>query len=118
MPKLRRPQPLLIRVTHWVNVPVIFIMAMSGLQILKAYPYLGPQGRMYGWWPFQGWMPPSWARLGDCLAGARAWHFAFGWLLVVNAIIYMVYLGASGEVKRRFFWPPRDTKPAIHQFLY
>lgn len=114
----RRPQPLLIRLTHWFNVPVLLIMMMSGLQILVAYPFLGPRGASYGWWPLQGWMPPAAFRLGDWLAGARHWHFAFAWLLVGNALIYLVYLAATGEFRRRFFWPPRDTRPAIHQLLY
>ena len=46
----RRAQPLLIRLTHWVNLPVLLIVAGSGLQILMAYPYLGPRGGAYGWW--------------------------------------------------------------------
>jgi Ni/Fe-hydrogenase b-type cytochrome subunit len=115
---MRRPQPLLVRITHWVNVPVLFIMAMSGLQILVAYPYLGPRGAQWEWWPFQGWMPWSFARLGGWLAGARHWHFAFAWILVGNALLYVGYLVASGEIRRRYFWPPRDLKPAFQQMAY
>jgi Ni/Fe-hydrogenase b-type cytochrome subunit len=114
----RKPQPLLIRLTHWVNVPVLFIMIMSGLQILIAYPYLGPRGASYGWWPLQGWMPKEWMRLGGWLAGARHWHFAFAWVLVGNAVLYLGYLIFSGEIRRRYFWPPRDTKPAFQQLAY
>lgn len=114
----RRPQPLLIRITHWVHVPAFVIMAMSGLQILRAYPYFGPQGAHYEWVPLQGWMTPDWMRAGQWLAGARHLHFAFAWLLIVNALIYAVYLAVSGEWRRRLFWPPRDTRPALHQLLY
>ncbi|MDB4963345.1 MAG: hypothetical protein JWP01_3344 [Myxococcales bacterium] len=113
----RRPQPLLIRVTHWINVPALVLMAMSGLQILIAYPFFGPRGATYDWM-MQGWMPPAWMRAGSWLAGARHLHFAFAWLLVVNAIVYLGYLAASGEWRRRLFWPPRDTRPAIQQLLY
>ena len=116
--KPRIPQPLVIRITHWINVPTLTIMMMSGLQILRAYPYFGPQGAMYDWVPLQGWDSPDWARAGQWLAGARHLHFALAWLLVVNAIIYLVYLGVSGEWRRRFFWPPRDTRPALHQLLH
>lgn len=116
--KARRPQPWLIRLAHWVNAPVLVIVAMSGLQILVAYPTMGPRGQAYAWWPLQGWSPPSWARLGDWLAGARAWHFAFAWFLVANGIVYVVFLLSTGEWRRRFFWPPRDTVPALQQMLY
>ena len=40
----RSLQPLPIRVAHWLNVPLLVLMAGSGLQILTAYPSLGPQG--------------------------------------------------------------------------
>jgi len=118
MGKAKRPQPLLIRITHWVNVPALFIMAMSGLQILRAYPYFGPQGAQYGWVPLQAWESPDWMRAGGWLGGARHLHFALGWLLVINGLIYLGYLIYSREWRRRFFWPPRDAKPALAQFLY
>jgi cytochrome b subunit of formate dehydrogenase len=34
----------MVRVTHWVNVPALVILAGSGLQILAAFPSLGPRG--------------------------------------------------------------------------
>lgn len=118
MAKARRAQPLLIRITHWVNVPALILMMMSGLQILRAYPYFGPQGALYEWVPLQGWDSPSWMRAGGWLAGARDLHFLFAWVLVINALIYVGYLAASGEWRRRLFWPPRDTRLAVQQVLY
>jgi thiosulfate reductase cytochrome b subunit len=118
MGRPRRPQPLLIRVTHWVNVPALAIMAMSGLQILQAYPYFGPQGATYAWVPLQGWETPDFLRAGQWLAGARHLHFAFAWLLVINALVYLGYLLSSREWRRRLFWPPRDARPALQQVLY
>ncbi|MBA3457012.1 MAG: cytochrome b/b6 domain-containing protein [Deltaproteobacteria bacterium] len=104
MAKPRRPQPLLIRITHWINVPVLAILAMSGLQIFLAYPFFGPRGAEYDWVPLSGWMPPEWIRAGGWLAGARHLHFAFMWVLVINAAIYVIYLAASGEWRRRLLW--------------
>ncbi len=104
MAKPRWPQPLVIRITHWINVPVLVILAMSGLQIFLAYPFFGPRGAEYGWVPLSGWLPPEWMRAGGWLAGARHLHFAFAWLLVINAAIYVVYLGVSGEWRRRLLW--------------
>jgi thiosulfate reductase cytochrome b subunit len=40
------------------------------------------------------------------------------WWLIATGVVYLVYTFASGEYRRRFFWPPRDTKPMILQLLY
>jgi thiosulfate reductase cytochrome b subunit len=109
----RRPQPWPIRVLHWSLVPVLAIMAGSGLQILVAYPFLGPRGQLASWYPLQGWVPPSWLRVGMWLAGGRHWHFAFAWLLLANGILYVLYLALSGEWRRRMFLPRRDTGHAL-----
>ena len=116
--KPRRPQPLVLRITHWIDVPVLGVMAASGLQIFVASPYFGPKGELYSWMPLQGWVPPEWLRAGQWLAGARHLHFALAWLLVGNGLVYLGYLALSGEWRRRWFWPPRDTVPAIQQVLY
>jgi thiosulfate reductase cytochrome b subunit len=115
---MRKPQPWPVRFTHWVNVPALLIMAMSGLQILRAYPFMGPRGAMWEWYPLGGWKPAEWMRLGGWLAGGRAWHFALAWIVVGNALLWLIYLFTSGEWRRRFFWPPRDTRPAIAQIAH
>lgn len=114
----RRPQPWPIRVTHWLNVPALVIMAGSGLEILAAYPSFGARGATYRWYPLQGWTPPEWLRLGDWLAGGRALHFAFAWLLVVNGLVYLAYALASGEWRRRFAHHWRDAGGALEMALY
>jgi thiosulfate reductase cytochrome b subunit len=100
--RTRKPQPLLIRITHWLCVPVIVVMAMSGLEILRAYPYFGPVHAPWSWVPLSGWEAPSWSRAGHWLAGARQLHLALAWLLVANALVYVGYLVASGEWRRRY----------------
>ena len=111
--KGRRAQPAAIRLAHWINIPLLVIMAGSGLQILAAYPALGPRGAQYGWYPFQDDAPPSWLRLGGWLAGARHWHFAIAWFLILNGVIYLIYMIASGEWRRRVFIPtPRYLERA------
>jgi thiosulfate reductase cytochrome b subunit len=114
----RRAQPMLIRVAHWLNIPFLLIMAGSGLQILVAYPDLGPRGELYSWYPFQNMSPPSWLRMGGWLAGARHWHFAIAWFLIFNGVLYLVYQIISGEWRRRMFLPIRDTPNAFSMFLY
>ena len=116
--RTRRDQPLFIRITHWVNVPALALMAMSGLQIFVAFPYLGPRDGLYGWWPLQGAVPPAFMRAGGWLAGARALHFAGMWLLVANGLVYLGYVLASGEWRRRSFWPQRDARNAAGTALH
>ncbi len=60
----RRPQPWPVRATHWANVILFAIMAGSGLQILIAYPFLGPRGQPFGWYPLQGVNPPRLLTVG------------------------------------------------------
>jgi thiosulfate reductase cytochrome b subunit len=116
--KERRAQPAAIRLAHWINIPLLVIMAGSGLQIFAAYPALGPRGGQYGWYPFQNDAPPSWIRFGGWLAGARHWHFAVAWFLILNGLIYLIYMIASGEWHRRVFLPTRDTSNALAMFAY
>jgi thiosulfate reductase cytochrome b subunit len=116
--KGRRAQPAAIRLAHWINIPLLVIMAGSGLQIFAAYPAVGPRGAQYGWYPFQGDAPPSWLRFGGWLAGARHWHFAIAWFLILNGVIYLIYMIASGEWRRRVFIPTRDTSNALAMFGY
>ncbi|HKV55667.1 MAG TPA: cytochrome b/b6 domain-containing protein [Candidatus Binataceae bacterium] len=114
----RRQQPLPIRITHWCNAVFITLMAGSGLQILTAYPSMGPQGAQYWWYPFQGTPPPEWLRLGGWLGGGRHWHFAIAWFFIANGLIYLVYFLTSGEWRRRLFNPARDALNAMRQFAY
>jgi thiosulfate reductase cytochrome b subunit len=114
----RPAQPGVIRATHWVNLVLLAIMAASGLRILVAYPYLGPAGEPWGWYPLQGANPPAALTIGQWLAGARAWHFAFAWLFVANAAVYVAYVVASGEWRRRIFLPRRDARNAWGTLLH
>jgi thiosulfate reductase cytochrome b subunit len=114
----RHQQPAAIRITHWCNALLIVLMAGSGLQILTAYPALGPRGAQYSWYPFQNIPPPRWLTLGGWLAGGRHWHFAIAWLFIANGLVYMAYFFFSGEGRRRLFRPRRDTGNAVRQFAY
>jgi thiosulfate reductase cytochrome b subunit len=114
----RRIQPLTIRLNHWLNVLFIVLMAGSGLQIFAAYPSLGPRGAQYVWYPWQGVDPPGWLTIGGWLAGARHWHFAIAWFLVLNGAIYLVYFFARGEWRRRLFLLARDARNALRMVGY
>jgi len=114
----RREQPWPIRLAHWLNVWLLAVMAGSGLQILVAYPAMGPRGATWDWFLLEGWRPGPLLTVGRWLAGARHWHFAFAWFFVATGALYVLYLAASGEWRRRLFLPRRDFRNAIETATY
>lgn len=108
MPKFTPKHPLLIRITHWINVPVLSVMVWSGLLIYWAYdPYqIQIAGvvvvRFFPQW-FYGALDLEYG-----LATGMAYHFAFAWLFTINGLVYVTYLLRFGEwrvlvPKRRSF---------------
>jgi thiosulfate reductase cytochrome b subunit len=82
--------PLVVRITHWINVLAVLAMVTSGWRIYNASPLF----------PFR---IPDAITLGGWLAGALQWHFAALWLLVANGIVYVAYGVASGHFRRKLF---------------
>jgi thiosulfate reductase cytochrome b subunit len=80
--------PLVVRITHWINVLAVLMMVTSGWRIYNASPLF----------PFR---IPNGITLGGWLAGALQWHFAALWLLVLNGIVYVGYGIASGHFRRK-----------------
>ena len=80
--------PLVVRLTHWINVAAVLIMVTSGWQIYNASPLFGFV------------FPPS-LTLGGWLAGALQWHFAAMWLLALNGMVYVAYGILSGHFRRK-----------------
>ena len=87
----------IVRVTHWVNVLAIIIMVGSGLRIFNAYPAFARKGEMFCCYPFEHKPIPAWLTFGGWLGGARHWHFAAMWLLVVNGLVYITFIYLHGE---------------------
>jgi thiosulfate reductase cytochrome b subunit len=87
----------IVRVTHWVSVVAITVMVGSGLRIFNAHPAFGRPGTRFCCYPFEGKPIPAWLTFGGWLGGARHWHFAMMWVLVVTGIIYMSFVYLSGE---------------------
>src|SRR5262245_9605865 len=82
-----RIHPLVVRITHWINVLAVLMMVTSGWRIYNASPlfdFTFPDGLTLGGW----------------LAGALQWHFAAMWLLALNGLVYVVYVIASGHFRR------------------
>jgi thiosulfate reductase cytochrome b subunit len=97
--------PLVVRVTHWVNVLAVFLMLASGWQIYNAsplFPFYFPAGLTLGGW----------------LAGALQWHFAAMWLFVLNGLVYVVYGIVSGHFRRKLLpIPPRAVLRDVRDAL-
>ncbi len=83
---VREKHHLLLRLSHWLNVPLLTLMIWSGVLIYWAHqPYLTIPDDLG---PFE---------LHHRLAEGMAWHFTVMWLLVINGLIYFSYLCFSGE---------------------
>jgi thiosulfate reductase cytochrome b subunit len=94
--------PLVVRITHWVNVLAILIMVTSGWRIYNASPLF----------PFR---IPNELTLGGWLAGALQWHFAAMWLLVINGIVYVTHGVVSGHFRRKLL--PITPRAIFHDVL-
>jgi thiosulfate reductase cytochrome b subunit len=105
--RLEAKHPRWVRYSHWLNVPVLFIMIWSGLMIYWAHD--AHEIRIAGRVLFH-FFPPGFydaLGLGFQLAQGMAWHFAFMWLFVLNGLFYVSYTFWSGEW--RHLVPNRHT---------
>ena len=81
--------PLVVRITHWINVLAVLMMVTSGWRIYDASPL------------FESFTFPDALTLGGWLAGALQWHFAAMWLLALNGLVYVTYGIVSGHFRRK-----------------
>ena len=86
-----------VRITHWVNALALTIMVASGLRIFNAYPAFARKGETFCCYPFEHVAIPSALTFGGWLAGARNWHFAMMWVLVLNGLVYLGFIYLHGE---------------------
>ena len=110
----------IVRTTHWVNAIAFVIMVGSGLKIFNAYPAFARRGESFCCYPFAHQAIPDWLTFGGWLAGARNWHFAAMWVLVLNGLIYLGFIYLHGEwrdlVPRR--GDVRDAWQMIRYYLF
>ncbi len=108
--------PYAIRLTHWVNAIVLFVMVTSGLRIFRAFPSFGPKI------PQQDLIDiPKALTLGGWLGGALQWHFTFMWLFAGSGVVYLTYQLLSGHYRTVLFTPkdiPGVWPMARHYFLF
>ena len=98
--------PLVVRITHWINVLAVLMMVTSGWRIYNASPL------------FESFTFPDALTLGGWLAGALQWHFAAMWLLALNGLVYVAYGIVSGHFRRKLLpISPRAILRDISQAL-
>ncbi|MEO6651658.1 MAG: cytochrome b/b6 domain-containing protein [Ilumatobacteraceae bacterium] len=93
----RLKHPRAIRWLHWINFPLLAVMIWSGLRIYWAEDVYAFG---VGSWQWFVWFPEivyDKLDLDRHLARGMAFHFAFGWLFVINGLAYVTYLAVSGE---------------------
>ena len=91
--------PLVVRITHWINVLAVLMMITSGWRIYNASPLFS-------------FSFPDAVTLGGWLAGALQWHFAAMWLLALNGLAYVVYGLVSGHFRRKLL--PIAPREVLH----
>lgn len=87
----------IVRLTHWVNAVALTIMVGSGLRIFNAHPAFARPGNTFCCYPFEGKSIPAVLTFGGWLAGARHWHFAMMWVIVLNGLVYLTFIYLHGE---------------------
>ena len=81
--------PMLVRITHWINVIAMLVMIFSGWRIYNASPIFN-------------FKFPGGVTLGGWLGGALQWHFAAMWVLALNGLAYLLYGIFAGHFKANF----------------
>ncbi len=107
MQTLEKKHPRLIRLSHWLNVPLLAGMIWSGLCIYWANDvYRVGWGKVTLFHFFPDVLYTA-AGLDHQLAIGMAWHFTLMWFLTLNGLVYVAYTLVSGEW--RHLVPGRHT---------
>lgn len=137
--EIYRKHPLAIRWFHWINFPVLALMAWSGALIVWANDVFTAPGidqvlkpgfftpRVPPWVP--AWVPSTIAQdddghpirvfydLSARLAEGMSWHFFFAWLFAFNGVAYVLFLAFSGQW-RQIVPRPKAFGEAVHVVLH
>ena len=98
------------RIWHWLNLVVVLILFMSGLNISNAHPWL-----YWGDWGFEpkdAWLHvirfPGWATIPGyySLAGARDWHMFAAFPFALGVLFMWIAM-----LLNRHFWRDLRTRP-------
>ena len=105
--QLKEKHPLVIRWTHWVNFPLMVILTWSGLLLY----WENSNFRIgIGSFTLMKLFPAAFyeaLHLTNRNSEGLAWHLPFMWLFAANWMLYLTYLGVSGEW--RYITPSRSA---------
>ena len=82
---------------HWFNFPILTVMIWSGLRIYWSFDVSRVPSIRFG---ERTLFPEGFydaLQLDRKLARGMAFHFSFGWLFLINGLLYVTYLAASRE---------------------
>jgi len=115
--RLVAKHPLFVRITHWINGPVLLIMLYSGLLIYWANDVYEIS---IGGFVLVKFFPAWFYKLLDLeggLARGMSLHFAFAWFFTINGVIYVALTFLTGYW--RHLCPNRRTPiEAFHVLLH
>jgi thiosulfate reductase cytochrome b subunit len=102
MPILVHKHPLWMRLTHWLQVPLLALMVWSGLLIYWAFdPYAIRIGGFTLITFFPNWFYEA-LGVKSRLAEGMSWHFAGVWGYAIVGVVYTVCLLTTGRIKNLF----------------
>ena len=100
-----RIHPMVVILTHWLNVIALGIMVSSGMKIYNASPIFG-------------FKMPAFLTLGGWLGGARQWHFFAMWIFVGNGLLWWFYNVFSSHGRETTLFRPSDIKGVLPMIKY
>ena len=87
----------LVRVTHWLNIPCLLGLALSGLSIYAISPVYHHAPDAQGNTDyFNDWFYNHFSLGPGMLATALRWHWFFAYLFMLNGLLYVVGLIRGG----------------------
>ena len=117
MKTFRNKHSFAVRLFHWVNFPVLFIMIWSGTLIYWAndtYKIAISKHVLFQFYPESVYKA---LKIPFRLAEGMSWHFVFMWLFFLNGLLYVLYVLFTGEWKD-FFPKLSSFKDAFYVVLY
>lgn len=105
-PRVIEKHGILLRICHWLNVPILYLMIWSGILIYWAHQAYVKIPNNIG--PF---------KLHHRLAEGMGWHFFLMWFFVLNGFFYLIILTVTKRWKELV---PKltDFPAAIRYTLY